>query len=107
MTEKKGQKPPKHLRVATKKWWLSVVTEYFLEEHHVKILTLAAETWDRAQQAREALAASGLTYEDRFGCPRSRPEVAIERDSRIAFARLVRELNLDINPPGDARPPRL
>jgi hypothetical protein len=56
-------------------------------------------------QAREALK-GGLTYEDRFGCPRARPEIAVERDSRIGFARLVRELGLDVNNPDDARPPR-
>lgn len=103
-------KPPKHLKPATKKWFRQVIEEYDLEAHHVKILTLAAESWDRCQEAREILDREGLTYLDRFGCPRARPEVAVERDSRIAFARLVRELCLDIDPPppGETdRPPRL
>jgi hypothetical protein len=59
-------------------------------------LTLAA--WDRAQWAREAIAKHGAVFTDRFGAPRSRPECAIERDARIAFARLVRELRLDVEP---------
>lgn len=46
----------------------------------------------------------GLTYEDRFKQPRVRPEVAIERDGRIAFARLVRELRLDVDPDDDRIP---
>lgn len=97
--------PPAHLRPETAAWWASVVADYVLDPHHVRLLTLAAEAWDRATQAREALAEHGITYEDRFGQPRSRPEVAIERDSRIAFARLLRELSLDLEPPSSPRPP--
>ena len=101
-------KPPKHLKPTTKKWFRQVIEDYVLEPHHIKILTLAAETWDRCQEAREILDTEGLTYLDRFGCPRARPEVSVERDSRIAFARLVRELCLDIEPPEEpGRPPRL
>ncbi|MEJ7714176.1 MAG: hypothetical protein WKF40_00095 [Thermoleophilaceae bacterium] len=53
-----------------------------------------------------ALAQHGTTYTDRFGQPRARPEVNIERDARIAFARLLRELDLDGEPAPDPRPPR-
>ena len=70
-----------------------------MAEDERRLLTACAESWDRLQQAREALAANGLTYLDRYGAPRSRPEVAIERDSRIAFARLLRQLDLDAGPP--------
>ena len=61
--------------------------EFELEEHHLKLLTAACESWDRCQQARRRLKKHGLTYADRFGQPRARPEVGIERDNRIAFAR--------------------
>lgn len=99
---------PMHLQKKTRQWWRQVMADYELEPHHVRLLTLAAEAWDRCQQAREILDREGLTYDDRFGCPRSRPEVAIERDSRIAFARMVRELALDLEPPAEPdRPPRL
>ena len=100
-------KPPAHLKAPTKVWFKHVTDAYELEKHHVRLLTLAAEAWDRCEQAREGLA-GGLTYVDRFGAPHARPEVAIERDSRIAFARLIRELDLDVEPPsGAARPPGL
>ena len=102
------KKAPEHLRAPTKKWWRSVVADYELEPHHVRLLTLAAEAWDRGQQAREALAKCGLTFVDRFDQPRSRPEVMIERDSRISFARLLRELDLDVEaPPETPRAPNL
>jgi hypothetical protein len=84
-----------------------VVSEFQLEPHHLRLLQLAAESWDRGVQAREAIQTLGLTYVDRFDQPRARPEIAIERDSRIAFARLLRELALDVSEPGESRPPSI
>jgi len=109
MTKKQAEpKPPKHLQPATAKWWSGVVSEFALELHHIRLLTLAAEAWDRGQQARTTLANEGLTFVDRFGQPRARPEVAIERDSRVGFARLLRELALDeVDPPEPMRVPRI
>jgi phage terminase small subunit len=81
---------------------------YELEPHHLRLLQLAGEAWDRSQQAREALDQHGMTFDDRFGAPHARPEVAIERDARLAFARLVRELDLDVDTPaGPRRPPAI
>ncbi|QDB99779.1 P27 family phage terminase small subunit [Mesorhizobium sp. 8] len=99
-------KPPDHLRAATKRWWRSVVDDFDLEAHHLRLLTRAAEAWDRGEEAREAVAQHGLVYTDRFGAPRARPEVAVERDSRTGFARLLRELSLDVDTPETPRPPR-
>ncbi len=107
--KKNELKPPKYLQTATKKWWKSVTSQWVLEEHHIRILTLAAGAWDRAEQARELLAEHGLTFVDgKLNRPVARPEVAIERDSRLAFARLLRELDLDITTPAESsRPPQL
>jgi hypothetical protein len=93
---------PKHLKAATKKWWMAVEADYDLQDHHRRVLTLAAEAWDRCEAARGVIDDEGLTYTDRFGAPRLRPEVAVERDSRLAFVRCVRELDLD----GDVVPGR-
>ena len=86
---------PPHLEPKTRRWWSSVVRDWNLEEHHVKILTLAAEAWDRAQAARIQVDAEGMTFLDRFKQPKPHPLLQIERDNRLAFARLVRELRLD------------
>ena len=77
-----------------------------LEPHHVRLLTLAAEAWDRGQEARQILDAEGITTVDRFGQARAHPAVAIERDARLASARLMRELDLDAEPAPSSRPPR-
>lgn len=96
---------PKHLRAETRRWFENVLETYEFEPHHVRLLRLAAEAWDRCQAARKVLDVEGLTFADRFGSPRTRPEIAVERDSRIAFARLLRELALDVEPPSESRPP--
>jgi len=105
MTKQTAINAPEHLQQPTREWFARVTSDYDLEPHHVRLLTLASEAWDRCVQARTALAEHGLTYTDRFGAPRSRPEVAIERDSRLAFCRTLRELALDIEEPETPRPP--
>ena len=101
-----SHKAPKHLRAATRKWFESVLADYELEPHHVRLLQLAAESWDRCQQAREAIKKHGMTFENKYGETKIRPEAVVEKDSRIAFARLVRELNLT-EEPDQPRPPAL
>jgi phage terminase small subunit len=100
-------KPPTHLRPDTRKWFSRVLVDFELDEHHVRLLTLACESFDRAQLAREALDKHGLTFIDRYGSPRARPEAAIESQNKIAFCRILRELSLDVEPPPDTRPPAL
>jgi P27 family predicted phage terminase small subunit len=102
--------PPDYLSAAMQAWWKQVMANYELEPHHIHLLQAACEAWDRMQQARKVLAENGLSYEDSRGRHHPLPEVAIERDSRIGFARLVRELGLDdATPPAEAgaRPPLL
>ncbi|CAN7701957.1 P27 family phage terminase small subunit [Mesorhizobium sp. LjNodule214] len=104
----KAQKPPAHLSPAAKKWFRSVIQNFDLDEHHVLLLVLACEALDRGEQARITLAAEGVTFIDRFGSPRAHPCVAIERDSRTAYARLLRELSLDFeDDDAGTRPPAL
>ena len=98
-----------HLKPGTKKFYDATVNTYELEEHHLKILLLACESWDRAVDAQLALNEHGLTYIDNKDCPRSRPEIKIKEQAEIIFSRLIRELCLDIEAPrdGPGRPPRL
>jgi P27 family predicted phage terminase small subunit len=98
-----SQPPPAHLSPSAQDWWRSCVDRYVLEEHHLRLLRLCCEAWDRAQEAREQLRREGLTVPTRDGGLRSHPCVAIERDARLAVARLVRELDLDVEPPASDR----
>ena len=96
------------MRPATRRWFASVVRGWQLDEHHVRLLTLACEAWDRGEEARERLAVEGLTVKDRFGQVKPHPCAGIERDAASTFRQLVRELDLDTEPaPEAARPPQL
>ena len=101
-------KAPPHLAAETAGWWLHVCGEFDLEQHHVRLLTLAAESWDRCQQARAIIDKDGPICTTADGGLKQHPAVAIERDARLAFARLLRELDLDTEPPSErTRPPGL
>jgi P27 family predicted phage terminase small subunit len=100
-------KPPNHLTAEAKQWWRAVTTDFDLEPHHLKLLQAACEAWDRMTLARKAVAKDGLTFRASNGDLKSNPAVAIERDARTAFARLVRELDLDAGTLAERRPPGL
>lgn len=100
-------KAPAHLSRSMRAWFRQVLDVYELGPHHVKLLTLGCEAFDRATEAREIIAAAGgPTYLDRFGAPRVHPAVSVERDARLAFVRIVRELCLDDDAPEAPRPQR-
>ncbi len=103
----KRPQPPAHLTEASATWWRSVTADFDLEPHHIRLLTLAAEAYDRCQEARAAIGRDGLTMKAGDGSLKAHPCVAIERDSRLAFARLLRELDLDATIPSERRPPAL
>ena len=92
---------PEHLSLEARKWWCHVHEGWDLEEHHSMVLTSACEAFDRCNEAKAIIDEKGITYTDRFKQPKARPEVAVERDSRLQFVRLVRELGLDLEQPGD------
>ena len=97
--------PPKHLSPAGKRWFRSVVEEFPMSPTDIRLLTLAAETYDAAEEARRVLAKEGSTYGDPKGGIKAHPCTLILRDNRTLFARLVRDLHLDGPQPASARAP--
>lgn len=98
---------PKHLTAKSRRWFEQIVAEFDLEASHLLLLQGAAESWDRAQQARQLIADEGLTFKDRHGNIRPHPATQIERDAKTLFARLLRELALDVGEPEEVRPPEI
>src|SRR5947209_5412537 len=101
--------PPAHLAPATQEWWRAIVRDYEFGPHHLRLLEAACGAWDRMEQARETLQREGLTITTKHG-RRTHPCLNIERDNRLVFARMVRELDLDTDGPRSelySRPPGL
>ena len=113
---KKSPSPPKHLRTETAAWWKDVHSRFVLESHHVRLLTLACEAWDRAAKRREAIAEHGTTYIDRFKArvcaPRSPSSATAACRSRDCCASWVstppknRHVRTHSEPTGGSMPPR-
>jgi len=92
--------PPAHLSADMKQFWAGIISDHEdLEPDRLHVLRCACEAWDRSQLARKALLEHGMTYSDDHGAIKARPEIAIERDSRTAFLRALRELKLEVAPP--------
>lgn len=88
--------PPPHLSEPAAAWWQSVVNEFEFEPHQWPLLEAAADAYMRMIDARDLVLTEGQVVLDRYEKPKAHPAVAIERDSRLALARLVRELALDV-----------
>jgi P27 family predicted phage terminase small subunit len=99
---------PKHLTAASRRFYQKISADYVLESHHLRLLQLLCEAWDRGQEARRILDTEGLVIDHEKLGKRPHPAVSIERDARTAVARLLRELNLsESEGPEDSRPPAL
>ena len=96
---------PLHLR-HSRDLWERTLEHYELDTHHLRLLEVACGAYDRLVEARAILDRDGVVYYDRFGNPRRHPACGIEQDARLAFARLVRELDLDGEVTPESRPPR-
>lgn len=95
-----------HLTAATRRWVEQICADYDLESHHLRILLTAAESWDRAATARQAIEKHGLMVKDRYGQLKTNPAAETERSSKILFLRAIRELGLDVEGPEESpRPP--
>lgn len=97
--------PPKGLRPATRRWFNQVVARWELEPHHVRLLSLAARSWDEAEAAAKLIRIEGLIVTQPSGAKRPHPAARVGNEARALFARMIRELDLDLEPPAEVRRP--
>jgi len=100
---------PKHLKTDGRKFYKKVLSDDFDDltaAHDLERLALAGECLDRIAEARRQIETDGPFFTDRWGQPKEHPAQKCVRDNAVLFARLVREMCLDIEQPEDSRPPR-
>ena len=79
-----------------KKLWREILSEHELSPARLSILSQACHALTRANGARQILEEAGsVTFVDRFEQIKSRPEIAIEHNARLAFNKLIQSLYLD------------
>ena len=83
-----------HLSEQSQLWCVEMVLSYDLNSPQILLVISAAECLDRIREARATIEEQGAYFTDRFGQPKAHPALAVERASRVTFARLVRELGL-------------
>jgi len=97
---------PTYLCKSGRAFFEKIYGEFELEEHHIRILELAADCLDRIEKARKILRREGQFIHDRFHQIKEHPGAKALRDDKMVFAKLMRELGLDITI-SDSKPPGL
>lgn len=87
-------KAPKHLSAASARWFREVADDYEIEGDQVRVLQIACESFDLAQEAREALAAEGIIIEGPTGARKANPAVPILNAAADRFLKAVAMLGL-------------
>ena len=96
---------PEHLRADGKKFWRQILKDFEIGDAHGRMLLAAAcQCIDRMVEARQRIEVDGSYYVDRWQQPKEHPAHKTERDNKILLCRILRELQLDIDPP-ESRPP--
>lgn len=100
--KKKKGSAPAHLSAGARQVWREIIAEYdgwgIVE---LSVLCSALEAYDRMKQAQKELQ-RGLITKDKYSVVRVHPCVAIERDSRQAYLRALKQLGIGSmsGPPG-------
>jgi hypothetical protein len=88
-------KAPSDLGEAGRELWATVTGSHELAPHLLVVLGSACRELDRAAAAEHAAAADPWQT-DRYGAQKPHPGVAVARSSRLAAARLLRQLDLEL-----------
>lgn len=93
--EKHIPKPPTGICSDARRFWTSVNSLYELTPDRMEALVEACHSMTRARQCRKAIKAHGLTYLDKAGQPKPRPEVAQEKAAQLVYSKMIQLINID------------
>jgi len=79
----------------------------FQESHDFTRLDLLAHTFDQILECQNTIESEGIFIKDRFNQPKENCALKSQRDLKVVFCRILRELNLDIEGMKESRPPSL
>lgn len=101
------KRAPTYLGENGRKFWNKTLKDFDLvDAHDLQRLEHGCHCLDRITEARAEIEKEGAYFVDRFGQPKEHPSQKVERDNKILFCRIIRELGLDLETPPDPRPPR-
>jgi len=92
------KKAPKFLSAKSREFFREVINVYQLEDFHIKLLILACESLDQIEIARLQIEKEGSYYINRFDEPRPHPALKEFKDNKIIFAKLIKQLDLEVEP---------
>jgi len=108
-TENDAPKPPTGTGAAGRRLWLSVVTDYEMDEHELAVLVEATRTVDLLDELDAAVRSEGAIVDSPQG-QKAHPAVVEARQQRVVLARLIAALRMPSGEAGDeqanARPRR-
>ena len=92
---------PKHLSTESRRTYRRIATEYDLTPDAESLLRVALENFDMAQQARALVASEGLIT----ATGKRHPALDVANNCYGVYLRAVRQLGLDVMPPGNVGRP--
>lgn len=81
--------PPKHLSERAQSLWREIVPRRAKSAERIALVQTALEALDRADQAREVVAAEGMTVRtEKTGTAHAHPLLKVEAESRKTFMKI-------------------
>ena len=93
--------PPEGTKAAGRKLWESILTEYDLEEHELRLLVEMVRVTDQLDELDAIVRRDGLMVPGANGVDRVHPGAVEARQARICLARLAASLRLPAGAEGD------